>query len=102
MAIKALKINSNTYQIYVNLMVAGNQPFKPLSEMNNRFMVLRTVQRPMLLETRMEIWDEVDFRTAFRWVSGASEQGFTEVEEIERDPEDDTKWTPPPGDLGAV
>lgn len=103
-SLKALKITPRNWSIYANLMTAAGHTPTDKAAMNGRFVVLKTYQpSPYSLETVVEVYDEIDFRTNFRWVEQAEEMKFVPIEELKPDEDGErTPWEPGREDLGAV
>ena len=100
--LKALKITPRNWSIYANLMVSRGLVPSDRATMNGRFLILDSAGAgtPSL---GIYIYDEIDFRTRFRWVGVPQETKFVEVAELSPDEEGEyAPWEPGREDLGAV
>jgi hypothetical protein len=100
----AIRIDYRNYQSVKNVAQIMGEGHKigDMASMSQKFAVIRT--DPIAHEQVIEIYDETDFRTFFKWVDGGSATEFKEVVEVTPDEEGEIrKWEPPHlGDLGAV
>lgn len=95
---QALKVDYRNYSAYRNLAILlGEEPLDK-QFMSQKFAVLMTDPQ------KLEIYDETDFRTFFKWVTTGDQDEFKEIELLPLDEDGEReKWRPSPNDdLGAV